>query len=141
MSAIANPRLLCNECESDFENATLSKSPDEITAAIENIGKKLVDANNDDELVLKTVTEIIEDAAERCELIKNGVYDFDNDKVDDVEEGEIPEELQETEEDRELDRKEEEARKKTDKFMNYVTIGALIAALGFIIYRIITRFL
>ncbi len=142
MSGFGYPRHICEECESDLDDATLSKEPEVISAAIERIGKKMQNANTDDKLILETVTSIIEGATERGELIRNGVYDFENDEALDTEnEDEVPEELLETEEDRELDRQEKEAAEKTDKFMNWVTIGIFIGAIGFIIYWLITRFL
>ncbi len=140
MTALAAPRYLCPECEDDFDKATLSKSPEEISVAIDRIGKKMVAANNDDELILKTVTEILEEASERAELIKNGEYDFSNDEASDGD-GEIPPELVESEEDKELDRKEEESRKKVNKVIDIVTAVLFFGVLGFIIYKIITMFI
>ena len=51
---------------------------------------------------------------------------------------EIPEELQETEEDKELDRREAEKQKKFDKIMNWVS---LIAIGGTLIYLIVSYLL
>ena len=141
MSGFGNPRHICNECEKDLDNATLSKDPEIISEAIEKIGKKIRNANNDDELVLETVTGIIENATERGEMIKNGVYDFENDEAEESElEDSVPEELLESEEDRELDKKEELTRANIDKIINYATLGIFVGVLGYIVYWIISRF-
>ena len=55
-------------------------------------------------------------------------------------EEEIPEELRETEEDKETVRIEEERNKKIDKISNWVCLGIIAGALGFLIYRVITVF-
>ena len=141
MSGFGNPRYICDDCESDLDFATLSREPEVISEAIEKIGKKMQDANNDDKLILETVTGIIDAATERGEMIKNGIYDFENDKAEELEgDDSVPEELLESEEDKELDRKEDEAKKQVEKVMNWITAGAFIGALGFIIYWLISRF-
>ena len=139
MSGFGNPRYICSLCEKDLDDATVSREPMEISSAIERIGEKIKNANNDDELVLETVSSIIESATERGEMIKNGVYDFENDEDDDVPDT-VPEELLETEEDKEITRREEESQAKTDKIMNWVTLGLFIGAIGFIAYWVITNF-
>ena len=73
MSGFGNPRHICPSCEKDLDEATLSKEPEVISAAIERIGKKIQNANNDDKLILDVVSGIIENATERGEMIKNGV--------------------------------------------------------------------
>ncbi len=141
MSGFGNPRHICPECENDLDEATLSKEPTVISEAIERIGKKIQAANNDDKLILETVSAIIENATERGEMIRNGVYDFENDETPEEEVSEeVPEELLETEEDKELDKREKQANEKLDKIINWVTLGIFIAALGFIAYRLLTRF-
>ena len=66
--------------------------------------------------------------------------DFSEDEADlEAEElVEIPEELQETEEDRALDEKDAEIEKKWDKVMNlvwYITLGVFAAAFIFLLIR------
>ena len=139
MSGFGHPRHICEECEADLDNATLSKEPEIISDAIEKIGEKMRFANNDDALVLSTVSSIIEAATVRGEEIKNGTYDFQKDEDGDASAEDIPEELLETEEDRELDKKEQEATKKAEKYINWVTTAIFIAAMGFIAYWIITK--
>jgi hypothetical protein len=75
--------------------------------------------------------------------IKEGTYDFSADeKMKELEEeasfDEIPEELQETEEDRELDKRDAEKQKKFDEIMNWVS---LIAIGGTVIYVILSYLL
>lgn len=131
MSGFGNPRHICSDCEKDLDDATLSKEPAVISEAIEKIGEKLQKANNDDELILKTVSTILEDARARGEMIKNGVYDFKNDELTDESDAEVPEELLETEEDKELDAEEKKTNEKFDKIFNWITLAIF---LGFIIY-------
>lgn len=139
LTAFANPKYVCKECEEDLDKATLSKDPEEISAAIQNIGDKMKNADNDDKLILNIVTEILNAAAERGELIKDGVYDFSNDEAQEKEgEDSVPEELLETEEDRELDRKEEESKKKFDKILNWVMLAVVLGIVGFAAFKIIT---
>ena len=98
-------------------------------------------SNIDDRVTVATVTEMLADSAKRAQKIKEGTYDF---SLDDAEEAEgfdeIPEELQETEEDRLLDKKEKAANEKFDKFMNWMWIGVGIGAAGFLIWKIIETF-
>lgn len=142
MSGFGNPRHICPSCEKDLDEATLSKEPEVISAAIERIGKKMQNANNDDKLILDVVSGIIESATERGEMIKNGVYDFENDEAQEDADApeEVPEELLETEEDKERDRREKKANEKLDKFMNWVLWGVLVGFIGYTVYWIISRF-
>jgi len=140
MSAFAHPKHICNDCENELDKATLSRDPDEIAGAIEEIGKRMIAANTDDKITLDTVNGILSEAGERCALIKSGDYDFSNDEGDTEEEGEVPEELLESDEDKALDEAEEKSRKKLDKILNWVC-GILIAACaGLLIYKLIDTF-
>jgi hypothetical protein len=120
-----------------METATSSREVDDIVSAMDKLTKKLSDKNIDDRFTVETVTAMFEDAARRAASIKDGTYDFSLDEVSEEESFEdIPEELAETEEDRALDEKEREEAKRFDGFMNWVWLGVLIGALGFIIWRI-----
>ena len=84
--------------------------------------------------------EMVQRATDRAKRIAEGTYDFSEDEEDpEVEElVEIPEELQETEEDRALDEKDAEIEKKWDKVMNlvwYITLGVFAAAFIFLLIR------
>ena len=140
MSGFGNPRHICEECEADLDEATLSREPEIISAAIERIGKKIKTANNDDELILSSVSDIIENATERGEMIRNGVYDFENDETEEDEAiDEVPEELLETEEDKARDAHDKKANEKFDKIMNYVSLGLFIAVVGAVLYWVLSK--
>ena len=135
-------KVLCDECAADIEEASLSVDIDEIAAAMDRISKKM-SKNEPDGQTISTVTAIMEGCAERANAIKDGTYDFArDDKVATAESFEdIPEELLETEEDRELTAEEEEKNKKFDKIYNIVA-SVIFAALGaYAIYKILDIFL
>lgn len=140
MTAFARPKHICEDCENEFDTATLSHDPESITAAIAAIGQKLIDTNTDDPLILDTVNGILEDASERCTLIQSGDYDFTNDEGGAEEDLDVPEELRESEEDKALDEKDEITRKKVDKILNWICGVIIAAAAGFVIYKLITSF-
>ena len=137
MTKFAVPKYLCQECENDLENATRGIDIALIEASIDKIYARLRDKAVEDELVINEVAGILKDATDRLELIKSGEYDPE---ADCEEEYEIPEELLESEEDRELDRIEEEKNKKLDKVYNWVLWGAIIGCSAYIIYRLIKMF-
>ena len=142
MGAYGTPKYICDECSADIEEVSYGKEFEKIAAAMDRVGKKMADANPD-KITYNTVNSIMESAAERAKLIKEGKYDFSLDECEEeTEEGfdEVPEELLETEEDRELDRVEEEKLKKFDKFYNWVLTGAIIGFVGFLIWRILDMF-
>ncbi len=139
MTALGNPKYLCEDCERDLDEATLSHEPKAISEAIERIGAKLVRENNSDKLVLDTVDNIISGARERAELIESGDYDFESDAAEE-ELDDVPDELKESEEDRARDEAEAETAKKVDKVVNIICIAAVIAAVGYLVYRLITFF-
>ena len=78
--------------------------------------------------------------AERREKIRAGEYDFSEDEISDAEEEEIPEELLETEEDIENERREAEKNKKPDRITNIICAVLGLAAVGFFIYKIIMTY-
>ena len=133
-------RLLCDECDSELQLATLSHDVEEIKTSINSLGNKM--ANGDpDHLTYNLVSSILMNATDRGMKIKDGTYDFALDEAEE-EEGfdEIPEELLESEEDIALDKADEEKMKKFDKVYNYMLIGAIIALVGLVIYKLIDAF-
>lgn len=136
MGAYGNPRCLCDECDAELAIATEGAEYDEIVASIDRIGKKVAETSATDKESFVTVKELLSAAGERAELIRRGEYDF---SADGEEEGleEIPEELLECEEDRELDRIDEEKNKKFDKIFNWVAGITIGAAAAFLIYRLL----
>ena len=142
MSGYGNPRYICDECDAELSLATGAREISKITEAMDKIGAKMAKNNVDESVVLKTVDGIMKDARERAEKIKSGEYDFSCDEdIKESEEEEIPEELRETEEDRELDRKEAEKNQKLDKITNVICFAMVAAAIGFLIYKVIARFI
>lgn len=140
MGAYGTPKYLCEECAELIETITMGKEYDEITAAMQTLTDAMSKSNVDDRVTVETVTSMFEECAKRAQKIKEGTYDF---ALDDVEDGfdEIPEELQETEEDRILDEKEKAANEKFDKLMNklWIVVGAVAAVT--IIYKIVLFFI
>lgn len=135
MGAYGNPRCLCDSCAEHVENFTRGRDYDSITASMDEISARLSKANIDDGLTVGTITNMLVTSAKRATAIKEGNYDFSLD----VEEEEyiIPDELKESEEDRALDEKEELARKKFDKVMNWVWAAVAIATLAFILWKFV----
>jgi hypothetical protein len=143
MGAYGTPKYVCDGCSEDLDEATLGREPEKIAAAMDRIGQRLADTNPDKSTFM-TVNSVMKAAAERANLIKEGKYDFSLDEEPDEEEegfDEIPEELLETEEDKELDRQDEEKLKKFDKVYNVIIAVALAATAGIIIWRILDTFL
>ncbi len=137
-----NPKYICEECDGDFAEATGAKDLEAIKSAMDRIGKKMSLSDPNDKLVLKTVEDIMAEASARAKKIQEGTYDFSAEEAEESkEEQEIPEELRETEEDKELDRKEAERNKKIDRIINWVSAILLLGVLGYAIYRLITNFI
>ena len=138
MGAYGNPKLLCDECASLVETMSYGKEYDTVVAAMDSLTARMSAANVDDRFTVATVTEMLSECAERAQKIKEGSYDFSLDE-ERANEGmdEIPEELQETEEDRLLDEKEAASNAKFDKVMNWLWIGVGIGAVGFIIWKLV----
>jgi hypothetical protein len=141
ISGYGNPRYICDECEQQMDVAMASRDVEEIEATIKVLGDKM-NASKDDYAVA-AMYNFISVACDRLVKIKEGTYDFSADeKMKELEEeasfDEIPEELQETEEDRELDKRDAEKQKKFDEIMNWVS---LIAIGGTAIYVILSYLL
>ncbi len=141
MGAVGTPKLLCDGCAELLDTATLGREYEEIEAAMDELGKRMADGNPD-RTTFGNMSVLMAHAAGRAKAIKLGAYDFEQDNVSAEDEApdEIPEELQETEEDRELDRKDEEKLKKFDKVYNWMLIGAGVALVGMIVWKVVERF-
>ena len=141
MGAYGNPKLLCDDCAKLIDTITLGKDAQEIEGAMQTLTDRMSASNVDDRFVIATVTEILNDSAERAQKIKEGTYDFALDEVEDEDAmDDIPEELRETEEDRLLDEKDAAANAKFDKFLNRLWIGVGILAACVLIWKIIQFF-
>jgi hypothetical protein len=99
--------------------------------------------NDPDPVTLAIVSQLLLKASDRAVAMKEGKYDFALDDQPVEEDGfeEIPEDLQETEEDKEKDRIEEEKTKKFDKVYNIILIALCVIFVGFLIWNIIDKFL
>jgi hypothetical protein len=139
VGAYGNPKCVCGECQGLLDTATLGREYDKIADAMDAIGKRMADSTPDNQSY-EVVNALLTDAAERAKKIKAGEYDFSLDE-EPAEDGEIPEELLETEEDRALDKRDEEREKKFNKVFNWVTGIVFAAAAILIIVKIITSFL
>ena len=144
MGAYGIPKVLCDECSRDLDTVTGGKEYDGISEAMNRLGERMSESSPDAQ-TLCVVNSILEDAAERAKQIRDGSYDFSLDEEEGENDAnafdEIPEELAETEEDREKDRIDEERNKKFDKYFNWVTIGALIGVALFVIWKILDAYL
>ncbi len=141
MGGYGNPRYVCEECDKEMERMLLSRDTSEIGSAMKTLGDHLARIGCEDPAVIRTMEKMMSRATARAEEIAGGTYDFSKDEENDEEEFiEIPEELQETEEDRALDERDEKLAKKWDKVMNwawYIALGLFGAAF---IYLLIRRF-
>ena len=129
-------RYLCDECAALLDKMTLSTELSDIKDAYDAVVEKMLDGPLIDESANETLQNMLVSAKERAEAIKNGTYDFSLDEPTD-EMDDIPEELLETEEDIELDRKREQRAEKIDKVLNVFIIAAIVAAAIFVITRFI----
>ena len=141
MGGAGIPRYLCDDCENLLDTATLSRDYDDAGAAIGKISKLMAD-NDPDPVTLAIVSQILLKSSDRAVAIREGKYDFalDEQPMEQAEFDEIPEDLQETEEDKEKDRIDEEKNKKFDKIYNIVLIGLCVVFVGFLIWRVIETF-
>ncbi len=123
ISGFGNARYLCDECSGEMDIAISSKDVDEIEVAISTLGEKMNKAKDD--AAKAALYSFIQMAGSRLTKIKAGEYDFAVDekfqeKLEEEGFDEIPEELQETEEDKALDKKDAENQEKFDKVMNWL---------------------
>ena len=138
ISGYGVPRCLCDSCAEKVNTVTYGKNYDEITKAMSEIAATVSEKSIDDQCVYDAVSEILEYGKDRAEKIKDGAWVFSLDKSEE-ELNEIPEELLESEEDKLLDKREEEMGKKIDKVMNWVYLGVILATLAFAAYMLYFR--
>ena len=141
MGGAGYARVLCEECDRELQVATRGHDVDEIKAAINSLSTKMANGEPDT-VTYRMMSEILVTATQRAMEIKEGSYDFARDDEEDNEGfDEIPEELLESDEDIELDRKDEEKAKKFDKVYSIILTISLIALGGMIVWRIIQALL
>lgn len=136
ISGYGHPRYLCDECAGEMDVAISSHDPEEIETSIKTLGEKMNNCN--DGYATGAMYEFISVAGERLVKIKEGTYDFAvDDKMKEMADesafDEIPEELQETEEDRELDKRDAEKQKKFDEILNWVSLVAIVGTAIYVI--------
>ena len=152
MGGSGRPRYICEECEKELDVAISGKEIETITAAIKSLSEKMVNGNPDtpddvdtakdmDGAAYHTMTKLLATAIERARKIKDGTYDFSLDEMGDEGFEEIPEELQETEEDRALDERDAKLGELYDKIYNIILIVACSAFAIFLIWKLIDTFL
>ena len=140
MGGGGNPRLLCPNCEKLLDDATTSTDYETARLALRELTDIL--GNNDpDPVTMAVMTDILLRSTDRAKAIKEGTSDFSLDQIDESGFDEIPEELQETEEDKELDRIEEEKMKKFDKVFNVIAIILGAGCLGLVIWKFVDSIL
>ena len=141
MGAVGNPRLLCDECAALLDTATLGRDFTEIEAAMDKISG-IMAKNDPDGVTYSIVSDLMINASDRAKEIKDGTYDFslDEEEKDDGGLEDIPEDMLESDEDKEKDRVDEEKLKKFDKFYNIVIIVAGIAMAGMLIWKVLENF-
>ena len=141
MGGAGIPRYLCDDCEALLDSATLSRDYDEAGAAIGRLSKLMADGDPDP-VTYTIVSQILLKSSDRAVAIKEGKYDFalDDQPMDEGGFEEIPEDLQESEEDKEKDRVDDEKQKKFDKIYNVLLAIVCLGFVGIIIYRIIETF-
>ncbi len=135
MGAYGHPKYLCPECACDLDVVTLERDLEKIHVSMNRLAKKIESADLSQK-TFETLTSILESASKRAKSIEDGSYDF---SLDEKEEGddfeEIPEELLETEEDRQLDELDAEKEERNNRIFDYITFGICLAVLAFAAYK------
>ena len=139
VGAYGNTKCICSCCQELLDTATLGKEYEEIADAMEKIGKIMADSTPDNQCY-EVVSALLSDAAERAKKIKAGEYDFSLDEESE-DDGELPEELIETEEDKAKDARDAEKERKFNKVFNIVSAIAFSALAIYFIVELIVLFL
>ena len=134
MGPYGSPRCLCEECSSLLNTAATDMDYDKIVGAMDSLADKMSKRNIDDKLTVATMTDLLASYAKRAKAIKNG-EELPEEVLDEGFE-EVPEELRELEEDRELDEKEEERATKINRVIDWICAAVIVAAAAFAVYRI-----
>lgn len=138
MGAYGTPIHICDECAEDLDIITTSNDYDAIKVSFAKIVKFIQKSQTKGEFVNETLQNILDEAMERAEKIKDGTYDFAIDEQGEEQFfDEIPEELAETEEDIKLDQEEAERNAKFEKIFNIGMAIAIAAAAIFALVRFV----
>lgn len=146
-----NAKYICEDCAALLDTATTAREFDAVKSAMDSIGEKMAKNNIEDELVIATVGELFIEAKRRAQAIKDGTYDFSLDEAPvaaeqgsdeeeaPVEEFDIPEELRETDEDKELDAADEKKSAFFDKIFNWISLALIVGGVAAIVYLVFFR--
>ncbi len=146
-----NAKYICEDCAALLDTATTAREFDAVKSAMDSIGEKMAKNNIEDELVIATVGELFIEAKRRAKAIKDGTYDFSLDEAPvaaeqgsdeeetPVEEFDIPEELRETDEDKELDAADEKKSAFFDKIFNWISLALIVGGVAAIVYLVFFR--
>ncbi len=146
-----NAKYICEDCAALLDTATTAREFDAVKSAMDSIGEKMAKNNIEDELVIATVGELFIEAKRRAQAIKDGTYDFSLDEAPvaaeqgsdeeeaPIEEFDIPEELRETDEDKELDAADEKKSAFFDKIFNWISLALIVGGVAAIVYLVFFR--
>ncbi len=138
MGAYGTPLYICDECAEELDAATSGTDYSQIKNAFGKIVKKIEKGQTNGEFVNDTLQNILDDAMERAEKIKDGTYNFESEEQSEREElEEIPEELAESEEDKKLDERDAERNARFEKIFNIGFAIAIAAAAVFALIRFV----
>lgn len=144
-----NPRYLCNECEKEIDTATTACEYEQIKYAVNRISDKMINSTDSEKLVVDTVTDMLADAKERAIAIAEGTYDFSEDEcsteitsneASEEEDDYFGEQIRDFNELQNASGTEKSSRisKILDLSFGIAFAVVLLAAIGFLIYNIIT---
>ena len=132
MGGFGHPRCICDGCAERIDVMNTSLDVEEIRASMSYIAETMANNSSDDMIAHNAVKVMLVEATSRIEKIERGEIledDTDDELLD------VPEELVETEEDKELDRQDQIKNEKFDKIFNWISIGLIAAAvIGIAIY-------
>ena len=135
--AYGHARCLCPSCAEILDRVTTSCEAEELRASLRALTDLRLSNGDLDRPCCVTLNAITRQASGRLAALLDGTYQ----PSDTIEEGdgELPEELLETEEDRELDRRDDEREARLDRGFNYVWIAVLVLVLGVCAYLLFLR--
>ena len=132
MGGFGHPRCICDECADKLDVMNTSLDAEQIRAVMKDIADTMANNNGDDMVAHNAVKVILMEAGARVEKIENGSVADEEAKEEFLD---VPEELLETDEDRELDRQDEIKNQHLDVIFNWISIGIIgLAVVGFAIY-------
>ncbi len=163
--AFGHPRCLCRDCETVLDTVIEGKTADEVRTALRTLSDLRIENDDYDVSTAAILTQITEDAVARADAMEAGTYvpddtvsaaeesdddqtpcgtDVSKEDTDEADEWQtaydIPEDLRETEEDRELDRRDAEReakQEKIDRIARIVFLTIFACCVAYIIYQLL----